>query len=57
MKPKHSKFRLWLIEKWYQHKDELLIWEKKLPEYDDKYYFRKHKWMLRKMYREEKGNV
>jgi len=31
-----------------------LLWEKRLPEYDDKYYFRKHKWMLRKMYREEK---
>jgi len=48
-----SKFRLWLIEKWYEHKDELMLWERKLPEYDDKYYFRKHKWMLRKMFQEE----
>jgi len=50
---KQSKFRLWLIEKWYEHKDELMLWERKLPEYDDKYYFRKHKWMLRKMFQEE----
>jgi hypothetical protein len=52
-----SQFRVWLIEKWYQHKDELLVWEKRLPEYDDRYYFRKHKWMLRKMYKEERENV
>jgi hypothetical protein len=55
--PALSEFRVWLIEKWYQHKDEILVWEKRLPEYDDKYYFRKHKWMLRKMYKEERGNV
>ena len=48
-----SPFRLFLIEKWMQHKDELMVWEKRLPEYDDKYYFQKHKWMLRKMFREE----
>ena len=55
--PAPSEFRLWLIDKWFQHKDEILVWEKRLPEYDDKYYFRKHKWMLRKMYKEERGNV
>jgi hypothetical protein len=49
-----SEFRVWLQEKWFEHKDELIMWERKEPEYDDKYYFRKHKWMLRKMYREEK---
>jgi hypothetical protein len=52
-----SDFRVWLQEKWFEHKDEILVWEKRLPEYDDKYYFRKHKWMLRKMYKEERGNV
>lgn len=56
-----SAFRLFLSEKWMQHKDELMAWENRLPEYDDKYYFRKHRWMLRKMFREEqlskKGNL
>jgi hypothetical protein len=50
-------FRMWLQEKWMQHKDELMAWENRLPEYDDKYYFRKHRWMLRRMYREEKKDV
>ena len=52
-----SPFRQWLQEKWFEHKEEILVWEKRLPEYDDKYYFKKHKWMLRKMYREENTDV
>ena len=51
-----SLFRVWLQNKWFEHKDELMLWEKKWPEYDDVYYFRKHKWLLRKMYKEEKSN-
>lgn len=52
-----SDFRVWLTEKWHQHKDELLAYESRLPDYDDKYYFRKHRWMLRRMYQEERQNV
>jgi hypothetical protein len=52
-----SPFRVWLVDKWLEHKEELLQWENRLPEYDDKYYFRKHKWMLRKMYQEEQKDV
>ena len=52
-----SKFRFWLVEKWFEHKDELMAWEHKLPEYDDRYYFSKHKWMLRRMYQEENKDV
>lgn len=48
-----SEFRTWLIHKWFEHKDEIFNWTKQFPEYDDKYYFRKHKWMLRKMFREK----
>lgn len=48
-----SAFRHWINEKWMEHKDELFIWEKKFPEYDANYYFRKHKWMLKRMYQEE----
>ena len=53
IKNKNSTFRLWLIEKWYEHKDELMMWERRLPEYDDKYYFNKHKWMLRRMFQQQ----
>lgn len=48
-----SEFRHWVSEKWMEHKDELLVWENRLPEYDAQYYFNKHKWMLKNMFREE----
>lgn len=51
-----SEFRHWIQEKWMEHKDELLAWENRMPEYDSKYYFNKHKWMLRRMFMEEKKN-
>ena len=49
-----SEFRSWCNEKWMEHKDELFQWENKFPEYDSTYYFRKHRWMLKKMFQEEK---
>lgn len=55
-----SAFRIWCNYKWMEHKDEVYIWEKKFPEYDSTYYFRKHRWMLAKMFKEEqkeKNNV
>ena len=51
--PVPSKFRSWCNEKWYEHKDELWDWEQKFPEYDSTYYFQKHRWMLKRMYKEE----
>ena len=53
---KDSPFRLLLREKWFEHKDELLTWTNKFPEYDDNYYFRKHKWLLKKMYKEHRNH-
>mgnify|MGYP003386485374 CR=1 FL=1 len=47
-----SAFRLFCADKWMEHKDELFIWEKRFPEYDSTYYFRKHRWLLRKMFKE-----
>ena len=38
-----SAFRLFCADKWMEHKDELFIWEKRFPEYDSTYYFRKHR--------------
>jgi len=50
-----SPFRIWLQEMWMKHKDEVFVWTKQFPEYDDKYYFRKHRWMLKKMFKQEQG--
>ena len=47
-----SSFRLFVTEMWFKHKDEIFLWENKFPEYDDKYYFKKHKWTLKRMYKE-----
>ena len=48
-----TNFRLWLQNKWFEHKDELFNWTGQFPEYDDKYYFQKHKWLLKKMFKED----
>ena len=48
-------FRSFLNDKWYEHKDELLVWEKKYPEYDREYYWKKHKWLLKKMYKDSRS--
>ena len=48
-----SAFRLFVNEKWMEHKDEVFNWENKFPEYNSTYYFRKHRWMLKKMFKEE----
>jgi len=55
MQNKYS-FRLFCNEKWYEHKDEILVWTgSTLTEYDSAYYFRQHKWLLRKMYKEQRN--
>jgi len=53
----NSEFRQFVYDKWYEHKDELLIWEKRLPQYDAKYYFKQHKWFLKNLYRELQKEV
>ena len=51
-----KEFRLFCIEKWYEHKDEILEWTgQPLTKYDDKYYFSKHKWLLKRMFKESRG--
>lgn len=50
---KYTPFRAFVMNKWFEHKDELLVYEKCLPEYDDKYYYRKHRWMLKRMFRKK----
>ena len=53
---KYSTFQLFCREKWFEHKDEILLWTgSTLTEYDDKYYFRKHRWLLKRMFKEQKN--
>ena len=51
---KDSRFRLFCIEKWFEHKDEVMLWTGNLVEYDDAYYFRQHRWLLKRMFKESK---
>jgi len=53
MKKVNSAFRAFMYDKWLEHKDEIFEWTKGMPEYDEKYYFSKHKWMLKKMFKEK----
>ena len=46
-----TEFRLYCHRKWYEHVDEIMLWTQGVPDYDASYYFNKHRWMLRKMYR------
>ena len=55
--PNASEFRRFCTEKWYEHKDEILAWTgKALVEYDSTYYFRKHRWLLKKMFKEQQNH-
>lgn len=55
---KNSLFRMFCQEKWYEHKDEIYAWTgKALVEYDDKYYLKKHKWLLKRMFKEKYNNA
>jgi hypothetical protein len=51
-----SDFRLFCHHKWNEHKDEIFSWTGQIdPGYDDKYYFRKHRWLLKAMYKEQRN--
>ena len=46
-------FRQYCNEKWFEHKEEILTWTGKPVGYDSDYYFRKHRWLLKTMYKKE----
>lgn len=52
---KSSPFKLFCSEKWFEHKDEILAWTGRMAEYDNKYYFRQHRWLLKKMFKEQRN--
>lgn len=55
---KDSQFKHFCQEKWFEHKDEIYAWTgQALVEYDDKYYFRKHRWLLKRMFKEAQNGV
>lgn len=54
---KKSPFRLFCLHKWNEHRDEIFLWTKKPASYDDKYYFNKHRWLLKVMYKQEKNSI
>jgi hypothetical protein len=52
---KTSAFRNWLNEKWFEHKDEVLMYGGE-PFPDAGAYFRKYKWWLKTVYQKEMKN-
>lgn len=55
--PQESAFRRFCREKWYEHKDEILAWTGSAVDYDADYYFRKHRWLLRRLYINQTVNL
>jgi hypothetical protein len=51
-----SAFRRFVRDKWEEHKEELLEWDKQLPQYDQQYYFRKHRWFLKNIFKKQVDN-
>lgn len=47
-----SAFRAWIQNKWFEHKDEVLMWGGRPPE-DAQAYFSKYKWWLKTVYKKE----
>ena len=53
MKRKNSAFRQFCQEKWFEHRDEILTWTGHAVDYNSSYYFRRHRWLLRRMFVEQ----
>lgn len=49
-------FRKWVDEKWFEYRDEVEQWEKKIVNGNPKDYFQKYKWFLKAKYKQEKRN-
>lgn len=47
-------FRMWLQERWFQHKEELESFGQ-LCDYDVKHYFNKYKYWLKREYKHQTG--
>ena len=49
---KESNFRLFCLNKWNDHGDEIMAWTGKPTTYNSQYYFNKHRWLLKQMYKD-----
>jgi hypothetical protein len=47
-----SHFRRWIMEKWFEHQEEVYTWGEPPPS-DSAAYFRKYKWWLKSLYKRE----
>lgn len=54
-KSNQGSFRNWVRIMWYDHLEELDVYEHKLPNYDIKEYFNKYKYWLKREYKHQKG--
>tara|TARA_R110000803_G_scaffold76759_1_gene141514 strand:+ start:255 stop:443 length:189 start_codon:yes stop_codon:yes gene_type:complete len=47
-------FKLFCMDKWFEHKDEIFEWTgSNQPDYGPAYYFKQHRWLLKAMFKEE----
>jgi hypothetical protein len=53
MKIHPGSFRTFCTEKWYEHKDEKMDWERTIPSYGIEEYFHRNKWLLKRMFIEQ----
>ena len=53
--PMPSKFRIFCNQMWYEHRDEIFAWTGNASlDYDQNYYLKKHKWLLKRLYKDSK---
>ena len=55
--PRQSAWKNFVQEIWMQHKDEIMVWEKRQVNYTLQDYYNQHKWFLRRLFRAEGGKV
>lgn len=54
MSKKSTTFKRWLTEKWYEHKDEIFDWERRITDETPEHYFKKYRWYLKALYKHER---
>jgi hypothetical protein len=52
MQPTSSRFRVWVTNKWFEHKDEAEAWGSK-PCGTPQQYFLKYRWFLKTLYKHQ----
>ena len=48
-----SDFRLYCNEKWFEYKEEILSWEKRIVKEKPEMYFQKYKYFLKRRFKAE----